>query len=197
MKHTNVIQLHPTAPVLTLIRGGSETSLNERKRWARRDVWRHAESRTEFYRRLLNLADVAPRAAEAGVIEANYYRTLERSQILDAYRAAKAAQIRTPAPDQAAVTWKRRSVDWCMPIKPDEIEKAIATDEKWLKDHPTRQSNRRANSEGGAIMKRTTSRRAILAGIAASPALATPALAAIGSPSSPIDDPIFAAKADQ
>ena len=42
-------------------------------------------------------------------------------------------------------------------------------------------------------MKRTTSRRAILAGIAASPALATLALAAIGSQSSPIDDPIFAA----
>ena len=41
-------------------------------------------------------------------------------------------------------------------------------------------------------MKHTTSRRAILAGIAASPALATPALAAIGLQSSPIDDPIFA-----
>ena len=97
MSHAdNVIQLHPTASVLTLVHGGSETSLNERKRWARRDVWRHAESRTEFYRQLLNLADVAPRAVEAGVIEANYYLTLKRPQILSAYRAAKAAQILTP-----------------------------------------------------------------------------------------------------
>ena len=148
MKHTNVIQLHPTGrPVLTLVHGGSETSLNARKRWARWDVWRHAESRTEFYRRLLNLADVAPRAVEAGVIEANYYLTLERPQILVAYRAATADQIRTPAPAQTAVTWKRRHVgDVCLPIECDEIEKAIAADEKWLKDHPTRTPNLMAKS---------------------------------------------------
>ena len=146
MSHAdNVIQLHPTAPVLTLVRGGLETSLNERKRRARRDVWQHAENRTEFYSRLLNLADVAPRAVEAGVKEANYYLTLDRPQILSAYRAAKSDQILTPAPDQAAVTWKRRYVvgDWYLPIECDEIEKAITADEKWLKDHPTRQSNRR------------------------------------------------------
>ena len=42
-------------------------------------------------------------------------------------------------------------------------------------------------------MKRTTSRRTILAGIAASPALTAPALAGISSQSGLIDDPIFAA----
>jgi hypothetical protein len=45
----------------------------------------------------------------------------------------------------------------------------------------------------GFTMTTTTTRRAILAGAATLPALATSALAAIGSQSSPIADPIFAA----
>jgi hypothetical protein len=52
------------------------------------------------------------------------------------WRQAVALQILTPAPDKAAVTWKRRAAKkQYLPIDRDTINRAIAADEEWLAAH--------------------------------------------------------------
>jgi hypothetical protein len=67
-----------------------------------------------------------------------------RGAEVSAWRAALMQQMLTPAPDVAAVNWKKvqlrggqhRFTD----IKPERLERAIEADVKWLKAHPSRKS---------------------------------------------------------
>jgi hypothetical protein len=128
-----------------------ETAFNARRQRGRRTDWRKADLTTEFYRRLLDLADIADLAADVGVSEAKSYVHLndERFRLIDAWRAAKAAQTQTRAPNQAAVAWKRQAAkDPFLPIENSVIAMAIAADERWLKDHPTKRARRVEPSDG-------------------------------------------------
>jgi hypothetical protein len=62
-------------------------------------------------------------------------------QALKGYRAALAMQLRTPAPDVAAVKWKRSQKDLAyIPITEEKVAAAIESDEKFLAAHPLRRS---------------------------------------------------------
>lgn len=64
--------------------------------------------------------------------------------LLDQWRGALVKQMLTPAPDIAAVNWKRmqlragryRFTD----VKPERLQRAIDADVEWLAAHPTRKS---------------------------------------------------------
>jgi hypothetical protein len=67
-----------------------------------------------------------------------------RYSLVDTWREAVAKQLLTPAPDGAAVAWKRaklESRDFShLPIKAPRVEQAIADDLAFLAAHPTRRS---------------------------------------------------------
>jgi hypothetical protein len=113
---------------------------NECRRKQRREQWWRAERATEFYWKLLALSHCVRSATRAGVAEAPSYDG-DSYAIAKLWRAAVAAQIRTPAHTQAAVAWKKRYVgrDHDLPIDAENIERIIARDEAWLKEYPSRQ----------------------------------------------------------
>jgi hypothetical protein len=63
-------------------------------------------------------------------------------KLLDIWRAAVAKKLLTPAPDLAAITWKRAQLKSrgfsCVPVKKERVERAIADDTAFLAAHPTR-----------------------------------------------------------
>jgi hypothetical protein len=73
-----------------------------------------------------------------------------RSSLVDTWREAVVKQLLTPAPNVAAVAWKRAKLSGGafshLPVKADRVERAIADDIAFLDAHPARQSNRRRQS---------------------------------------------------
>jgi hypothetical protein len=71
-----------------------------------------------------------------------------RWTLLAKYREAIAQQVLTPAPDTAAITWKRAALKSGQheytDVKSERIERAIADDLAFLAAHPVRQSTRGA-----------------------------------------------------
>ena len=61
---------------------------------------------------------------------------------LGKYREAVAQQMLTPAPDTAAITWKRAALKSGQhkftDVKTERIERVIASDLEFLAAHPTR-----------------------------------------------------------
>jgi hypothetical protein len=72
----------------------------------------------------------------------------DRFVMVDAWRAAVVRQLLTPAPDLAAITWKRSQLagrDFAhLPVSRERAERAIADDVAFLAAHPVRQSKRGA-----------------------------------------------------
>lgn len=108
-------------------------------RRARNDAWRKADAKTKYL-----LAKWEMECAR------DLYRTLfygdETCKAgwdgIKAARQARAEQILTPAPDQAAVRWKKNaSKDRFLPIDNAKIERAIAEDEAWLAAHPAKRAH--------------------------------------------------------
>jgi hypothetical protein len=66
----------------------------------------------------------------------------DRGPNVERWRAALVRQLLTPAPDVAAVAWKRAKLSGgdflYLPVKPDRVERAIADDDAFLTSHPTR-----------------------------------------------------------
>jgi len=66
----------------------------------------------------------------------------DRFALVDLWRAALVQQMLTPAPDVAAVLWKRaklRAEGWRhTDVKPERLQRAIDADVEWLEAHPTR-----------------------------------------------------------
>jgi hypothetical protein len=145
MSHDNVVQLVPRAALCLIPGGKPDTVSKSRMRGARRETWRKAEWKLQFFRKLLDLADSAHCAFRNGIVEAKPYACLQdsREQILDGLRAAQAAQMRTPPPDKAALEWKRHNAQNVWWMEKDEIANLIAADERWLKDHPTKRTGGR------------------------------------------------------
>jgi hypothetical protein len=71
-----------------------------------------------------------------------------RSSLVNTWREAVVKQLITPAPNVAAVAWKRAKLsgrDFShLPVKPDRVERAITDDLAFLAAHPTRRSNSEA-----------------------------------------------------
>jgi hypothetical protein len=137
----------------------TETCINQRLRFARRDAWRTADRLTEFRRAKLDWFSALSLAQERKVVGADAYPTLKakgvpreqfceherltRVKLHDEWREAQTAQLLTPAPDQLAVAWKQARLKagddrGFTDIDPLRVKCAIAADIEWLKTHPFR-----------------------------------------------------------
>jgi hypothetical protein len=126
----------------------SATARNHRMRLQRRDVWGAANAATRFWAAKREFDDVCVAAWRHGVEESFAYDADEnRMSNVQKWREALVAQLLTPAPDVAAVAWKRRAFASRQirytDARPERIERAIADDVAWLAAHPVRQSKRR------------------------------------------------------
>ena len=141
----------------------TETAKNSRIRIARRDAWWRAGP--DYWRARLDWQSALGIAQEHGIGDSASFpapREIEtRAELCDKWHAAVAKQLLTPAPDLAAINWKRaklksRDFDY-LPIKAPSVERAIANDEAFLVAHPTRRSNSEAmarNREFKETMRR-------------------------------------------
>jgi hypothetical protein len=151
-----IIQFRPalaskkaTAPVAQIEsdsnRPISVTAKNECDRASRKQPWRMARLKTEFYYAYLKFATSLSFAQNCGVPETLLFAKMtlhDRGPIVDKYRAAVVEQLLTPAPDVEAVHWKRRIIANDFAYVGDDktaVEEAIAADVAFLKAHPARQ----------------------------------------------------------
>lgn len=127
--------------------GPTTTAKNQRLRSARRDAWRKADATTNYWWARLRFNDAVSLAKDHGMKEACAHTEISleaRWSILDSYRAAFGRQLLTPAPDVAAVNWKRHQLSkGYIGADKDALAKSIAEDIAFLDAHPTR--NSRAN----------------------------------------------------
>ena len=132
----------------------STTGKNGRLRKERREVWWEAETIREYWKARLEMESAISRAQSHGLPEGNNHSPHnpdERWTLLANWRSAIAQQLLTPAPDTAAVAWKRAALarnDYVIGrnIEKARVEGAIADDLAFLAAHPVRQSNRRRQS---------------------------------------------------
>jgi len=129
----------------------TETGKNSRLRIARRQVWWDAESLTRYLRARLDWQSALEHAQRRGLGDSKSFPSAElddRGSLCAAWRAAVARQLVTPAPDLAAITWKRAQLAGSyfayVPITAERVQQAIADDVAFLAAHPVRQSKRRA-----------------------------------------------------
>jgi hypothetical protein len=125
----------------------TETARNSRIRTARRDAWWRAERLEDYWRARLDWLSALSTAQRHGIGDSASFPSAEtetRFELLDIWRAAVAKKLLTPAPDLAAITWKRgqlksRGFSY-VPVKKERVERAIANDVDFLAAHPTRKS---------------------------------------------------------
>lgn len=123
-----------------------DTHYNSLMRQMRQAAWARADAKTDLLEATLKFRRAEGRLARAHGYKAAHEQSVEFA-IVDDYRAAIAAQMLVPAPDQAAVKWKKRAAqDRYIPISRDAIERQIAADEAWLAAHPV--ACRRKKSTG-------------------------------------------------
>jgi hypothetical protein len=128
----------------------TETAKNSRIRIVRRDAWWRAGRVADYWRARLDWQSALGIAQKYGIGDSASFpapREIEnRSSLVDTWREAVAKQLLTPAPDLAAINWKRAQLagrDFSyLPIKAPRVEQAIADDLAFLAAHPTRHSKR-------------------------------------------------------
>jgi hypothetical protein len=125
----------------------TETCRNQRLRDARKDAWNHARHTTDYWRARMKWHSALSCAQRYGIGDSASFTSAdypERYSFVDMWRAALVKQLLTPAPDVAAVTWKRTQLADGQyehaGVKRERIEHAIATDAEWLAAHPTKRS---------------------------------------------------------
>jgi hypothetical protein len=124
----------------------TETAKNARIRVKCRDAWWHAGRVVSYWKARLDWQSALECAQEWGIADSASFpaaRGIEsRWKLVDTWREAIAKQLLTPAPDLAAITWKRaklKSSDFPhLPVKAPRVEQAIADDVAFLEAHPTR-----------------------------------------------------------
>jgi hypothetical protein len=133
----------------------TETAKNSRIRRARGDAWEAARRISEYWLARMKWQIALEIAQQYGIADSNSFPSAENDRhfcLADKWREAVAKQMLTPAPDLGAVTWKRaklKSDDFpYLPIKKEQVERAIADDVAFLEAHPTRL--RGSNSEAMA-----------------------------------------------
>jgi hypothetical protein len=135
-------ELPPTAP---------ETAKNSRIRIERRDAWWHAGRVADYWRVRLDWCGALVTAQQYGIADSASFPSAkeeDRYGLLNTWREAVAKKLLTPAPDLAAITWKRALLASRefphLPVKKERVECAIEEDVAFLAAHPTRRSNSEA-----------------------------------------------------
>jgi hypothetical protein len=126
----------------------TESCRNHRLRQARRDVWWQASQLTDYLRARMDWHSALSTAQSWNVPGANSYPRCkdDENRIADvsAWRVALVQQMLTPAPDVAAVNWKRIQLRGgqyrYVGVKPERLQRAIDADVEWLAAHPSRKS---------------------------------------------------------
>jgi hypothetical protein len=93
--------------------GESLTLRNKHLRDARKDAWSEADSIREYWKARLEMESAISRAQRHGLPEGNDhppYDPNERWTLLANWRQSIAQQMLTPAPDTAAIAWKRAAL---------------------------------------------------------------------------------------
>lgn len=99
----------------------------------------------QIWEAYLHFTDTVSRARDAGVKEAHQHAPAwpqnneARWEILDKYREALGKQLLTPAPDVAAVNWKRHQLSK-IGTNREWVENVIKNDIAFLSAHPTRKA---------------------------------------------------------
>lgn len=103
---------------------------------------------TNYWRARFDWCDALQIAQQYGIADSASLPSAEnesRLGLVDKWREAVAKMLLTPAPDLAAVTWKRAQLKkrgFCfVPVKKERVERAIANDVAFLAAHPTRRTN--------------------------------------------------------
>lgn len=125
--------------------GISYTPKNKRLRDQRRHAWHCAEAGHRYWEARLQMESTVSVVQRWSLPEGNLHSPHvpnERWEMLAKWRAAIARQMLTPAPDTAAIAWKRAAFraghHVYTDLKPEMIERAIASDVAFLDAHPTR-----------------------------------------------------------
>ena len=129
----------------------SATCKNSRLRQARDKAWDRARQTTSYWRARLDWHGELECAQKWGLADSGSFPPAAdetRFSLVDTWREAVVKQLLTPAPNVAAVAWKRAKFSGrdfsYLPVKPDQIERTIADDVAFLAAHPTRRSNSEA-----------------------------------------------------
>jgi hypothetical protein len=148
----------------------SPTCKNSRLRKKRRDAWREADAVTGYWRARLDFSDAIEHVQRHDAPEGRDHPAVDPGDawpLIKSYRKALVEQLLTPAPDLAAVSWKKathaksqhryvdcadlRSALLAPHVKAEQIgrliERAIADDEAFLAAHPTRRPRRKVEAE--------------------------------------------------
>lgn len=131
----------PTAEII-------DFAYNRDMRNARLPAWRLADAESTLLRAQLDLlrAEGRLKAAQARMAGGGpIYSGLMEAEVLAAMRRAEAAQVVVPAPDQAAIAWKRSALrGGRLPITEEQANAAIAADEAFLAAHPITRAKARS-----------------------------------------------------
>ena len=134
----------------------TETAKNSRIRIARRDAWWTAGRTMDYWRARLDWQDAIETAQRHGIADSAslpLFGGESRFDLVDKWREALVKQLLTPAPDLAAISWKRAKLasrDFPhLPTRKERVERVIADDVAFLDAHPTRRSDA-SNSEAMA-----------------------------------------------
>jgi hypothetical protein len=116
---------------------------------------------TDYWHARLDWESALSFAQQYDVADANSFPKLEnyaldRLDTVRIWREALVKQMLTPAPDVAAVNWKRMQVRAGqyrhIGVQPERLQHAIDADVEWLEAHPCRRSvaaSRQAYPSGG------------------------------------------------
>jgi hypothetical protein len=125
--------------------GETITLRNKHLRDARKDAWREADAIRGYWKARLKMESAISGAQRHGVAEGDAHpphNPDDRWPILANWRQAIVQQLLTPAPDTAAVAWKKAALAVGQhehtDVKTERIERAIASDLEFLAAHPTR-----------------------------------------------------------
>lgn len=141
------------AEQLAALAGGvsADIALNEKLRDLRKDAWRRSATKVRFLRSQITLFDETKYAQQIGIAEARGFPIVdevERFRLVENWRSALIDHLLTPAPTVADLAWKRQKAaslspyDW-VGATPEQVEKAVASDETFLRSFPARHSPNR------------------------------------------------------
>jgi hypothetical protein len=123
----------------------STTCKNSRLRQTRDKAWNRASRTTSYWRVRLDWHSALEFAQKWGLADSGSFPPAadeNRISLVEMWREAVVKQLLMPAPNVAAVAWKRAKLSGrdfrYLPVKPDRVERAIADDIAFLDAHPTR-----------------------------------------------------------
>jgi len=126
----------------------STTCKNSRLRQARDEAWNGARRTTSYWRARMDWQSELRCSQEWGLADSGSFPPAadeNRFLFVDTWREAVVKQLLTPAPNAAAVAWKRAQLAGRgfshLPTKAERIERVISEDLAFLAAHPTRRSN--------------------------------------------------------